>query len=232
MIKVPLQIVRTWGVRTPFAYRYMKKEYVEEFFQDGTLVISSFSAFSKHVDEQRNDMKEGWNTISHINREGNGQTVMMVASYGDNAHVLCGSMRYCEELKVDFSVDSGFMIRDTTAFGVAISSRIPNFLEGIEGPCSYLENKILLGDLGHKDFSTLTAKAGEPNLPEFEKMAAEIGGENVFFTKENKYAKQQEYRWVWVTSNAVDGQLTIKCPEARQYCLPFDEIPAHVKNKE
>jgi hypothetical protein len=49
------QFFREWKLRQPYVYRYLKKRHVDQFFEDGTLRLSSFSEFSKHRDEAKLD---------------------------------------------------------------------------------------------------------------------------------------------------------------------------------
>ena len=48
-----------WGILRPPVYRFMDKQYVEQFFVDGSLRLSSFRRFSQHSDEERQDCAEG-----------------------------------------------------------------------------------------------------------------------------------------------------------------------------
>ncbi len=54
-----LQFLSPWTVVTPEPYRCLEKQWVEAFFADGTLRLSSFARFAEHEDEQRRDENEG-----------------------------------------------------------------------------------------------------------------------------------------------------------------------------
>jgi len=54
-----IQFVRPWTILRPRLYRYLPSKWVDAFFHDGSLRLSSFNEFSKHTDEQRADPQEG-----------------------------------------------------------------------------------------------------------------------------------------------------------------------------
>ena len=57
-ISIPLQIP-TWEVKLPTVVRYLEVQHVNEFLNDGKLMLSSFKRFWKHEDEHRGDDDEG-----------------------------------------------------------------------------------------------------------------------------------------------------------------------------
>lgn len=65
MIKLPV-VTAEWNICTPSLFRFLDKEYVNAFFKDGTLRISSFAQFRKYKDVQSQDsiIPVGqWNSI-------------------------------------------------------------------------------------------------------------------------------------------------------------------------
>jgi hypothetical protein len=54
-----LNLIRRWSIVRPRLYRHMDDKYVESFFRDGSLRLSSFASFAKHPDEQLRDKAEG-----------------------------------------------------------------------------------------------------------------------------------------------------------------------------
>ena len=55
MLEINLAFTRPWTVRLPTLVRQMKPEYVDAFFNDGSLRLSSFESFRRHPDEKRKD---------------------------------------------------------------------------------------------------------------------------------------------------------------------------------
>jgi hypothetical protein len=133
-----LAITRPWNVRTPFLYRFMDQQYLDEFFATGRLRLSGFSKFKQSPDEQLGDRWERWNMLVGTAVD---KTVIGIVEYGRNAYVLCASALHHEDLYEAFHANSCFRINDSLNFGAAIAAAISNFQSGIEGPCSYQEER-------------------------------------------------------------------------------------------
>jgi hypothetical protein len=133
MIKFPL--VTDWNICTPSLFRFLDQEYVDSFFKEGSLRLSSFSRFHKHNDEQRLDKKEGRTMFVHRTNQGGGQAITARATHGVNAYVLCITMRYDKSLIESFGCNSCFRITNSTNFGMAIARHIPGLKSAFEGPC-------------------------------------------------------------------------------------------------
>lgn len=98
MITVPITL--PWHVCTPTIFRLLPSQYVDEFFRDGSLRLSSFRRFKQHTDEQRLDAQEGESSFVHRTRERRGQTFFARALHGDNAYVLSANLG--KEIKQHF----------------------------------------------------------------------------------------------------------------------------------
>jgi hypothetical protein len=57
---INVQFGRNWTMLRPTLYRFLESKYVDAFFQEGSLRLSSFERFAQHPDEQRKDAGEGW----------------------------------------------------------------------------------------------------------------------------------------------------------------------------
>jgi hypothetical protein len=132
-------------------YTFLDTKFVDQFFDEGSLRLSSFSRFKKHEDEQRLDAKEGEALFVHRTSHMGGQSLSARAQHGSNAYVLCATIRYEKELMEAFGCNSYLRINNPTQFGIAISRHIPGFVGGLEGNCLYQENKIIERDLGYID---------------------------------------------------------------------------------
>lgn len=196
----------------PMLTRQMKTEYVDAFFQDGTLRLSSFDVFRRHPDELRRDTQEG-RIVMEIEAP-NGKTSVL-GTNGQEAYVMCASTVETALLS-DGSV-SAFRILDTLGFANAISGQIQGFLGGTEGLCSYRDNTVL-----KKRDSRPISPPPEGANPEkwFEEQKRYIGMHSIdaFFVKESRFSHEAEYRFIWFASGARREYLDIKCPAAIQFC--------------
>jgi len=218
MIKLP--IITDWNICTPTLFRFMDRKYVDAFFDDGSLRLSSFSQFHKHEDEQRLDKFEGRTMFVHRTNQGGGQTIEAWATHGTNAYILSTSMRYSAELMKAFNSDSYIRINDSTNFGIVISRQIPSLLAAFEGPCLYQSMKIIERDLGYIDIN----KFREPENPTqvrkdlLDEFLISQMQHYPMFLKENSFAHQVEYRFAWIVRNKTLDYLDIKVPEAIKFC--------------
>lgn len=215
-----------WAIRRPIIYRYLNRPFVDDFFNTGKLRLSSFAAFAKHNDAERKDSGEGAGIIINRDQEGEGQTFWAVMRQGLSAYVLCGSTQHSNDLSQNFATDSGFRINDTTSFGCAVSRMIVGFSGGLEGACTYSDQKVVHRKAGRIELDDMQAGSGQQNL-DMGKMVNAIGalaGDDLFFMKKANYQHQAEYRLIWcVQGNAADF-IEIACPEAVQYCTRFEDL--------
>ena len=224
-IKVALTMATEWAIRRPYIFRYMPKVYVDAFFLDGTLRLSSFSAFSKHKDEQRMDKTEGNGILVNTDNEGTGQTVYALMSQGYDAYVLCGSTRYNSGLAEAFAADSGFRINDPTAFGCTIAKALPGFRAGLEGACIYVDDKTVNRKAGKIDLESMRIDPDNKEL-DMGKMLSTISGiagDDMYFLKNMKYQHQDEYRLFWSAGHDINDFIEVKCPDAVQFCTRFED---------
>ena len=66
-IWVQQSVARPINVRVPTVTRYMAQKHVDEFFEDGSLMLSSFTKFREHPDETKRDAEEGQSHIEQTN---------------------------------------------------------------------------------------------------------------------------------------------------------------------
>ena len=224
--RIALTMAREWAIRRPYVYRYMPKIHVDEFFTRGRLRLSSFSAFSKHQDEQRLDTQEGRGIVVNTDTQGEGQTLYAVLGQGHDAYVLCGSMRYEAALADAFGADSGFRINDPTSFGCAIANVLPGFRTGLEGPCHYVGRNTVTRAAGKIDFDSMKIDPNRRELDMGKMFSAVFGlaGDDLFFIKNERFGHQAEYRLLWAMSNKIADFIDIECPGAAEFCTPFDDL--------
>jgi len=217
---ITIPMVTEWNICTPDLFRFMNRQYVESFFADGSLRLSSFASFHAHSDEQRLDQNEGRTFFVHRTQQNGGQTITAWATQGLDAYVLCASMRCEEALMRSFGCDSYLRITNSTSFGMAVARNIPGLVAAFEGPCLYQNNKIIERDLGYVDVSQI-AKAGAPEA-EIRKRFADMILPKMkhypLFLKDMSFAHQAEYRFVWLVNSEPAKYLDIKVPEAVPFC--------------
>jgi hypothetical protein len=215
-----------WFICTPTLFRYLPSRYVDAFFEDGSLRLSSFAEFKRHKDEERLDPKEGEVSFFHTTEERGGQTLFARMNHGHDAYVVSAAMRHDKELMRSFGCDSYIRINDPTQFGTLVAQHIPGFRAGAEGPCLYQGMKIMQRDLGYLD----SARLSDPKNPdqEDEKVVERLVNEQTkhypLFMKDQRYAHQVEYRLLWITFSDVEGFLDIKVPEAIPLCSRPDPL--------
>lgn len=210
--EISLAFSRPWSIRVPLLTRQLQTEYVDAFFADGTLRLSSFNVFRNHPDELRRDEQEG---RIHLEIIGPNSKTHVVGMNGQEAYVMCTSTIEAA-LPVDGSI-SAFRILDTLGFANAISAQIPGFLGGTEGLCSYRDNTVLR----KTDLQPFEPPAEDADVEKwFEEHERRIGKHSIdtFFVKESRFSHEAEYRFIWFAAGPHREYLDIKCPAARQFC--------------
>lgn len=214
---VNLPIGYHWEVRTPVVDRVIRREYVDAFFQDGSLRLSSFEAFCRHPDEARRDVEEGKAAMQIASPGGN---LSAITFNGQEAYVLCGSMAESHPGE-DMAT---LRIMDTLAFSTTVARQIPGFIGGGEGPCIYRANTLYEATERHR-----FGPPGKDEDPEdwMNKQQAIIGNHmrNKFFIKHARFAHELEYRMIWFCDGPPRDSIHIKCPGAIRFCQRVDMRP-------
>lgn len=135
MDTISLQTGRPIDIYLPNIYRYMNNEYVDIFFSEGKLRLSSFKKFHEYPDEIRGDKNEGKGGITGIGNSGFQFHVM--SDVGKEAYILCGSLLESQEMKRNFECDGCFRVVRPIEFSVAISNALTGFAKSFQGFCNY-----------------------------------------------------------------------------------------------
>lgn len=202
----------------PMVFRYLEKEFVDLFFNEGKLRLSSFKKFHQHTDEQRRDNKEGKNVISGYNNE---HRIVAVASTGHNAFVLSSSLLYNKQLYKDFNVDDCFIIERPLEFINAISKQIVNFLGVNFGPCLYQSGKTIHRQIHNINFDDLKNNntSNDIDMGKLFNSTEDLYMNDGLFIKPDKYSHQHEYRFVWHTeTDQLPEYIDLFIPEAKKFC--------------
>jgi hypothetical protein len=213
MSQLIIPIPQPWHIRTPAVVRYLEAQYVDEFFTDGKLRLTSFATFRTYEDEQAGDPHDGrtYQEVMGPNHHG-----VVVATNGAANYVLCSSTVESDAMADLWRRDAGIRILDTFGFAQAVAQRIPGFLFGMEGPCTYVHDLTVIV----RDDRTLVLPAEKDIEAWAARMDADVAerGKESFFRKRLLYSPQSEYRFVWIGTGAERPYLKVECPEARQYC--------------
>lgn len=212
-----------WAILRPTVYRFLEKSYVDEFFEHGRIRLSSFSRFAKHDDEQRHDSSEG-KAVSFLTDSES--TVALGAGVGFDSYILCGSTSSAETVASAFS-DSAIVIENTTEFAAAIARALPHYMNGLEGNCTYRSNRVIERRLPQgrikEMWDTNKQEDGTINMDILRDVIKPVSID-LLFLKEEKYAQQLEYRFVWRCAH-IEDYIDLVVPDARRFCSPL-ELPA------
>lgn len=214
--------------RAPRLYRYLDKKYVEEFFSNGSLRLSSFERFRKHVDETRMDLKEGFAKFIHRTSEGKGETLIMDYECFPNVYSLCASALPSKGLMGKFSgADSAIVIWDPAKFSHAVTEalkKVVSVRECIQGPCSYQFRRVVERDLGYLGIADEdTSDLAKMDATKINSVIAEVINHDVYFLKRETYVGEAEYRFVWLIDGVADQALDLVVPDARRYCARWED---------
>lgn len=217
-----VQMWNQWHVVHPAVFRCLPKAYVDAFFADGSLRLSSFKQFQKHKDEQRHD-HEGMAILEGFSPK-QGKEVFIVAQAGVNMFVLCATTWLSRELLKQFDCDAAFEIFDTTNFAHEVGRQLAGWIGGFEGHCIYQDGAIIRRqhEWFFEKFEAAQQRKDQITFDDLARMSSEIGGYHHFLVKMPKFAHQAEYRLLWALDGRTPDYIDIKCPRARQYCRPVE----------
>lgn len=203
----------TWRTFSPVVYRYMDRQYIDAFFEDGSLRLTSLAKCKQHTDEQRLDREEG--SLRLITRcTETGAATFRELQMTDNPYILCTTLWHNEILMLDFGCNSYMRIHDPAEFGIRVSKHIPGFSSGGEGPCMYQHLRLI--DVSLQQLTKPGASASEKH--DQSKVAALIQ-QYAIFLKHKSFSHQAEYRLVWHSDISTrEDYLDIKVPEAIELC--------------
>lgn len=205
----------------------MNRPYVDAFFADGSLRLSSMAKFRAYPDEERGDPREGERHARHTNEHGSQFIFINTQPAGHNAYVLSFTAHHNCDGTRNFG-DSGFRVKNTFQFGAAVAAVLPGFVEGIEGPCIYTDEVTLDRNIGKSGDVLFPHEGGfQIGGAEQSRALAQIQSSPEFcFKKRTRYAPQNEYRMIWFVSGTAQPHIEVKCPAAISFC----ELSKHADN--
>lgn len=221
---INLQIGKPLDIYLPNIYRYMDKEHIDKFFNEGILRISSFKRFKEYPDEIRGDKNEGNGSVIGTS-DTSGFQFHVMSNIGQGAYLLCGSIIESDTLKKTFETQSCFRIVKPLDFSIAISNAVLGFKQSYQGFCNYREHRVIKKLISSMDINDCTGPEGTIILggQKGNQRTNEIIGNGIdlMFLKERKYQTQCEYRFIWKINTLfypIADYLDIQCNEAIQFC--------------
>lgn len=198
-------------VLLPRLYRYEDEQWIDRFFATGELRLSLFSQFAKYDDPALGDTQEGRGLSEGVTSDNAFYMVSM--SQGHNAYVFCTSTILAKNLRSLFKRNSAFVIDNPTAFAHEIARQIPGLAHVLVSPCEYRNRMVI-----QRNISAPAMKENERTLDTVAQMANAAGGPELMFLKRAHYAYQCEYRLMWLVDERCHEPLSVKAPNARQFC--------------
>ena len=205
-------------------YRYLEKQYVESFFDTGSLMLTSFVR-CRELEGARGDRREGKGNFLVAGRAG---TIAGLFNTGANTHLLCTSRILAEELRIKFGVDDHFVIRRPAHFLHVVADCLTDIKTAHLGDCSYSDN----------GFETSSNDSFVEVPPSFEGMSeaehiawfeseqrrmgatmqTALGNRGIFTKRHSSYHDEAEFRFAWTLTKPATDLVLVSCPDARQYC--------------
>ncbi len=204
----------SWLKRINPIYRILSDvKYIDDFFNNGNIYLSSFINFKKYEDEMQGDKSEGNSLVGGFDEKGAGQFV--VYEGGVRAYVLCATNFITKDVINDFKGVGAIKINDSVNFGKEIARKLPYVTTGIEGDCIYGDSKAqILEKEQNKVFQNIDFKNPQNMKEEISQIT--LGVE--LFMKHKKYEHQNEHRLLWFSNIQIQNGIVVHCPEAIQYC--------------
>lgn len=214
MPEMNLAFVRPWTLRFPTLTRHMPSQYIDDFFLDGSLRLSSFDSFRKHPDEARCDAQEG--LVAMIVNTPTGP-LNILGGNGQEAYILCASTVELLDPSELPGKAPAFRILDATKFADAVSRQIQGFVGGVEGLCSYRQNTMIT----KSDSMSIVPPTSAKNIEKWsDEMMQHVGklSMDAYFMKHISFAHESEYRFIWFAEGSQKDFIDIKCPAAIPFC--------------
>ena len=209
-----------WRVKSNAVYRLLdNKQWLDNFFEKGELLLSCFSKFRLYPNEIQGDRREGDGFCYFV--DDNGTTQAFKYEGGMNSLVLSTSEKITEKIITDFQAVGAIKILNTTRFALEVSKRISYCYGGLEGRCNYSDSRVFTINDNKKIAELFRAKNFKPDQ-EFAYELQSLTKEYELFQKSKNYEDQNEYRLIWFTKEPVSSSLNINCPEALEYCDRID----------
>jgi len=198
-----------YTVRHPYAYRYEDEKYINLFFNEGKLRLSSFIEYQNYNDNQLGDSQEGESLIytQSTNNSLVSSKVRGKIQTGLNSYSFCTSSFLSQALLKTFSRNSVFRIIDPIGFAVEIADVIPDGTKHfLFGNCDYLTKRNIKEALGNFSVDFVP---NDPNILAETIFSMPAADHKLSFLKLIEYQSQGEVRFLFPTSKAITSSLSI-----------------------
>ncbi len=129
-----------WNVKREPIYRIFDDvKWMNNFFENGELMLSCFQNFKNYKDEMQGDKDEGHGVIGGTDKKGN--TIAYIYDSGTNAYVMSTTTKITDQVKKDFKGKCAIKINNPTLFGLEVSKKLPFVEAGLEGKCNYVKSR-------------------------------------------------------------------------------------------
>ena len=229
---MPLISITTYE---PFLYRFFdKKEFENNFFNNGELLISTIKRCQSKEIQNRQDVHETQNKI--VLKDGK-QIIDTVISYDYETLLLCTSLAQ-ENLYNDKCVNEyGFKINKPSEFldilTRALVTKGIKICEILRGPCVYNNKQITLDATGTNIINNFLNQKEQRIIdigPTTQYISAQAQN-HILMNKPTSYSSENEYRFIWKLSSQItkdsvaddvqintDGSIIVRVPELVQFC--------------
>ena len=192
MSKITLPFTRPWDVKLPTLVRYLEKQFVDDFFKDGSLMLSSFHRFRRHESNQLGDPSEGLISMQIQGDKSQGAVALID---GSCSFVLSTSTIESKDMMVELepSYEDGFRINNSVGFAHTIASKLPEFVGGFQGSCIYRDDLVVRRN-NAKDFPFQPPKSeeeAEKHMEDYQRYIEQQNNLESCLRKAHKYSKQK-----------------------------------------
>lgn len=208
---------------TPILYRFIEKQYVDEFFKTGKLKLTTFENCKRLEDDNRKDTKEGQGELFGYD----GDIKMQIGfGVGGDAIMLCTSLYNEYEDASGNKFDKYIEIFDVQGLLFAIADQLTKNGYVIKsilfGPCFY-SKKESHGAVQSAAFREKLYKEQRFDWNEMMRIAKTIGGNNMYFQKPVDKRFENEFRLLWIVDNLEkDKDIFVTIPHPEAYCKLID----------
>lgn len=209
----------------PRLYRFMEEIYIDDFLQNGTLLLTTYNRCQRLEDPNRADISEGRNLLIG---ESGGLKCDLDMGTGDNVLMLCTSLSKNNHLPSGEPYKSCIEILDVNYFVQSITAslleeKVP-VKAVIKGPCIY-SGKTIQRTISCGDIENLLPRNNEAtgegtiNFDALFATMTNIGQTDIFFSKPIQYSYENEYRIIWLLDDDLkSAQHFVTAPEAAKVC--------------
>ena len=219
----------------PRVIRFMDEQYIDQFLDNGTLMLSTYGRCHRLDDSTRKDTKDGCHDI--VGEAKSGLKVSCGMGVGSANLMLCATLNQSNVVldpntgKSDIftcALQINKPAEFAAAIGNTLNQHLRSGLQGVAiGPCFYSDGP-LTGTIPESEKHKFSID-GNTSCEDIFQMIGELSnitaGTSIFFHKRLSKSFEQEYRFVWITGQNklfVDGQekdhVIMQFPDAIQFC--------------